>query len=120
MIISGAVILAFVVFHLSHFTFGWIQPELCRLTDAEGRHDVYSMVTLGFESWGISAFYVVGLLFLCSHLSHAAFSAFQTLGAGIGCKDTPVKRVAGCLALATVLGFASVPVAVLLGWFGAS
>ena len=117
MIVSGSVILAFIVFHLAHFTFGWIQPELYRLTDSQGRHDVYTMVTLGLESWAIAAFYLVALLFLCSHLSHAAFSAFQSLGANIGGKDTLFKPAARYVAVATIIGFASVPVAVLMGWF---
>lgn len=117
MIISGSVILAFIVFHLSHFTFGWIQPELYRLTDPQGRHDVHSMVVRGFENWGIAVVYLIGMTFLCSHLSHAFFSAWQSLGANVGGKDTSLKRVASLVAVVTVLGFASIPIAVLLGWF---
>lgn len=118
MIISGSAILTFVIFHLIHFTFGWVQPDLAGLRDERGRHDVYSMVTLGFENWGIAVFYLVAMICLCSHLSHAIFSAFQSLGLSMVGKDTLLKRVARYVAVATVVGFASVPVAVLLGWFG--
>ena len=117
MVLTGSVILAFVIFHLVHFTFGWVQPELYDLSDVQGRHDVYSMVTLGFQNWGITAFYLIAMLFLFSHLSHAAFSALQSLGLNIGGKDTVMKRVARAIAVATIVGFASVPLAALLGWF---
>ena len=117
MMLSGTIILIFVLFHLAHFTFGWIQPRLHELHDAAGRHDVYSMVTLGFENWAIALFYLVAMLFLFSHLSHAVFSAFQSLGASIGGKDTFMKKVARATAVVTILGFAAIPVAVLLGWF---
>src|SRR5215475_1469758 len=42
--VSGLIILAFILFHLSHFTFGWVNPQFLRLEDAEGRHDVYGMM----------------------------------------------------------------------------
>ena len=118
MIVSGTVILVFILFHLSHFTFGWIQPELYGLTDPQGRHDVYSMVTLAFQSTGLAILYLVAMLFLFSHLSHATFSAFQSLGITFGGKDTPLKKAARVIAAVTILGFASVPIAVLFGWLG--
>ncbi len=117
MAISGSVILAFVIFHLMHFTFGWIQPDLHHLQDAKGRHDVYTMVVTGFQNWGITAFYLVSLIFIASHLSHAMFSALRSLGASLGGKDERAKRWARVAALLTVGGFAIVPIAVLLGWF---
>lgn len=116
MIVSGTVILAFILFHLSHFTFGWIQPHLYELTDSQGRHDVYSMVTLAFQHWGIAFLYLIAMFFLFAHLSHAIFSAFQSLGLAIAGKDTSLKQIARVVAAVTILGFASVPVAALVGW----
>ena len=116
MIISGSVILAFVLFHLSHFTFGWIQPELYELTDSKGRHDVYSMVTGSFKNWWIVTIYVTAMLFLFSHLSHAAFSAFQSLGIAQLGKDTRLKPAAKLVAVVTIAGFICVPVAIVAGW----
>ncbi len=117
MIVSGSIILLFVIFHLLHFTFGVIQPQSYSLVDAEGRHDIYSMVTRDFTNWAIAGFYLVAMLFLCSHLSHAMFSAWQSLGTNIGGGDTRVKTVARYLAVLTVFGFASIPIAALVGWF---
>lgn len=119
MIVSGSVILLFILFHLAHFTFGWIQPGLHEMKDAAGRHDVYSMVTLGLRNTAIAAFYLIAMLFLFSHLSHAAYSALQTLGLPIGGKDSAMKPVAKAVAVVTVIGFASIPLAVLMGWLPA-
>ncbi|HEY1098009.1 MAG TPA: succinate dehydrogenase, partial [Myxococcota bacterium] len=49
MAVSGLLILAFIVFHLLHFTAGTIQPEFFH-TDAKGRHDVFDMVVQGFKT----------------------------------------------------------------------
>lgn len=120
MALSGTVILAFVIFHLMHFTLGWIQPELYHLTDAKGRHDVYSMVVAGFQNWAIAAFYLVAMFFLFTHLQHATYSALQTLGlAHIG-QDALRRRIAKGVAIATVLGFVSIPLSIVFGWFPAS
>src|SRR5205807_10172845 len=48
MLLSGLVILAFVIFHLLHFTLGAVQPEYHRAVDSKGRADVYAMVVHGF------------------------------------------------------------------------
>ena len=117
MIVSGSIILVFVIFHLLHFTLGWVQPDLHRLTDAEGRPDVYSMVARSFHNWVVAGFYILAMLFLCSHLTHAFFSPLQSLGISIVGKDSTVKRLARYAAVITVLGFISIPVAALLGWF---
>lgn len=80
MILSGAVVAAFVAYHLLHFTFGAAHPEYYHLRDAAGRHDVYSMVILSFRQWPITASYVAAQVLLCLHISHGASSAFQTFG----------------------------------------
>lgn len=80
MVFSGLVVLAFVVYHLAHFTFGWVAPGYAHLTDSLGRHDVYSMVVLGFRVPAIAISYVVAQAVLATHLSHGLSSAFQTLG----------------------------------------
>ena len=49
MSLTGSLILAFLIFHLLHFTGGLILPAAYEQTDAEGRHDVYAMVVDGFR-----------------------------------------------------------------------
>ena len=70
MIWSGSYILCFIIFHLAHFTFQSTNPEFRDLHDAHGLHDVYAMMLLGFSNPLISGFYIVGMILLCSHLSH--------------------------------------------------
>ena len=118
MAITGTAILAFVVFHLAHFTFGWVQPELHSLKDSQGRHDVFTMVTAGFQNPAFVAFYLIGMLFLLGHLSHALFSVFQTLGVTYGDQKGRAKQLARAVAWVTIAGFSAIPLASWLGWIG--
>ena len=88
MIYTGAVVGLFIIFHLAHFTFGLVTeadvngkmvPYL-ELKDAQGRHDVYSMIVAGFRTPWLSVLYIVANLALFAHLLHGVQSAFQTLG----------------------------------------
>src|SRR4051812_9044840 len=80
MLLSGLVILAFVIFHLLHFTFGAIQSEYHGAEDPAGRPDVYAMVIHGFRNPIITISYVIAQLFLGLHLYHAVPSMFQSVG----------------------------------------
>lgn len=89
MLWTGIVILLFTLFHLAHYTFGWVKgaevepgrvvPYL-ELKDAKGRHDVYTMMVAGFSNPVIVVLYVVAQLGLFVHLRHGVQSAFQTIG----------------------------------------
>ena len=113
---SGLVVAAFLVYHLLHFTIGTILPEAYALEDASGRHDVYSMVVIGFSHLGVALSYIVAQIVLGVHISHGASSLFQTLGArnpGVrGFSD----RVGPVLAAIIVVGNISMPLAVLAGF----
>ncbi|MDX2226586.1 MAG: succinate dehydrogenase cytochrome b subunit [Verrucomicrobiae bacterium] len=113
MAVSGLVVLAFLVFHILHFTTHTIDPEYATLFDKHGRHDVYNMVIEGFSHKGISAVYILGTGLLCLHLSHGFASLFQTLGLMSKNNEVLIQRL--CLALAILLwiGFAAVPIGVL-------
>ena len=80
MFASGLIILGFIVYHLLHFTFLKLHPQYGQLTDALGRHDVYSMMVLSFLNPLICAAYIVPVFCLCLHLSHGLSSLFQSLG----------------------------------------
>ena len=121
MLYSGLLILAFVVYHLAHYTVGLVHgtetgTNLLELHDKLGRHDVYTMVLIGFSKWWVSLSYIVAQIVLWFHLSHGISSIFQTLGLNAP-KYWPIIRGAG-LTLATIiaLGNISIPTAVLLGW----
>jgi len=78
MIFSGLLIFAFLIYHLCHFTFGWIDSDFHGLYDSKNRLDVYGYVYHSFSNAFISLFYLSSLVCLGLHLSHAFFSVCQT------------------------------------------
>ena len=80
MLLSGLILLAFIVYHLAHFTLGWVHGEHRGLTDELGRHDAYSMLVLSFQQPLIAVAYLIAMGLLFMHLAHGAASIFQTAG----------------------------------------
>ena len=115
MMLSGVLALAYLVYHLLHFTFRVTHPSISHLRDSLGRHDVYAMVVLSFRQWPISLAYVLGVACLSLHLSHGMASAFQSLGFSDERTMPRLARAGRILALAMFIGYASIPVAVWLG-----
>lgn len=116
MVVSGLVVLAFIIFHLLHFTVRTIDPRFPLLKhDPLNHYDVYSMMVYGFQNYYISAFYIVGLFLLTLHLTHGSSSFFQSLGLNDK-KMAPRLALAGRIfAWALFVGYTSIPVAILLG-----
>lgn len=114
MIWTGLGILLYVGYHLLHFTFITTNPEYATLTDSVGRFDVYSMVILGFQNYLISGVYLVAMFALAFHVNHALPSVLQTLGLTRPEYRTCLKRLGNLAALFFFVGYASMPVAVLL------
>src|SRR5260370_36053135 len=81
MLLSGLIVLAFIIYHLAHFTVRVTDRRFALLKmDPLGHYDVYSMMVYGFQNPYVSAFYVLGLFLLALHLSHVSSSFFQSLG----------------------------------------
>jgi len=118
MLTSGLVIFAFLIYHLLHFTFGVTDPISHRLTDDQGRHDVYTIVVVGFQNEYVSSAYVIAMLFLGLHLSHASSSIFQTLGLVSDRWRTLLHRAGFVVAVTIMVGNISIPMAVLTGFIG--
>ncbi len=115
-LVSGLVILAFIVFHLAHYTMGLIDPAFLTLVDSQGRHDVYGMVVAGFSQPLVSVFYIVAMGLLLLHLSHGVSSLFQSLGLRSSKTFGIFNKLAKGSALFLFIGNSSIPLAVLLGW----
>jgi succinate dehydrogenase / fumarate reductase, cytochrome b subunit len=115
MIYSGLLVLCFVIYHLLHFTFQTTNPDFRTLVDAQGRHDVYRMVILGFRQPLVSAFYILSVYLLGWHLSHGFGSVTQTLGVNNRKVAEFVSNGGRVLAWLIFAGYASIPVSVLLG-----
>lgn len=133
---SGLVLLAFIVYHLLHFTVGVVQPETFDLhevlrgdvwlpeANAEvlkqtpahmQRHDAYGMFVRGFQQPAIAISYIVAMLLLGSHLRHGTVSMFATLGYHKGQQKRIAERVGLTLAAVITLANLSFPIAVLAG-----
>jgi succinate dehydrogenase / fumarate reductase, cytochrome b subunit len=115
MIISGLIVLCFVIYHLLQFTLLWTDPEFRKLHDSLGRHDVYRMLVLGFRHPLVSLFYVLGLFLLANHLSHGFASIIQTLGINNRKMAGFVSNGGQILAWLVFAGYVSIPAAILLG-----
>ena len=117
MVVSGFVVLAFIIFHLLHFTARKFNPQFPLLKlDPLNRSDVYSMMVYGFQNVYVSSFYIVGLFFLTLHLTHGSSSFFQSLGLN-NQRLTPRLAIGGrTVAWLLFVGYTSIPIAVLLGF----
>jgi succinate dehydrogenase / fumarate reductase cytochrome b subunit len=104
---GGVLLLLFVIFHLLHFTTGTLHPFFVP-------GDVYANVVVGFSVPAVVAFYLVAMAALALHLHHGVASLFQTLGASHPHWNPGRRRLATLLAVVVPVGFAAVPVAVVL------
>jgi len=108
MIWSGILILGFVVFHLLDLTVGVIHPEF-----EEGK--VYANLLRSLGSVFGAGVYVVSMIALGFHLWHGLWSIFQSLGLSHRGISAGIQKVAIALTVLVTLGFAAVPLAVLVG-----
>ena len=118
MVISGTVILGFVIFHLLHFTAQMVDrsyQEMEAVVDGKTVHDVHRMVVAGFSKPLVSGFYILAMGLLFFHLRHGAASVFQTIGIRDRTLAKLIESASWALAVILFLGFSSIPVAVLLG-----
>jgi len=115
MVVTGLMTLAFILYHLMHFTFRVTNPAYKTLLDAQGRFDVYSMVILGFQNVFISIAYMVGMVLLGYHLTHGVASIFQTVGLSTPRTQHIYERVAFVVAAVIVIGNISIPLSILFG-----
>ena len=119
MIHSGLIVLAFLIYHLLHYTFGVVQADAYGLETVLGNepvHDVYGMVVAGFSHPVVSLSYIVAMVVLSLHLCHGISSSLQTLGATHASLMGLKKHGGPVLATLIFIGFVSTPVAVLLGF----
>ena len=131
---SGVIQLAFIIFHIAHFTVrsvprmrydepGVIQPSEVPLVKhgevvvKNGQpvmtFNVNDMMISGFKVWCVSAFYILANGLLCLHLTHGVSSMFQTLGLSNSNWRRRLDRLALAYGWVVFLGFAAIPAATL-------
>jgi succinate dehydrogenase / fumarate reductase cytochrome b subunit len=105
---GGAFLLAFIVFHILHFTTLTIFPSYSTT-------DVYANVVRGFSVWWVVLLYVAAMIALGLHLYHGIWSSLRTLGASQP-SPNPLRRPAtAAVAVIVWLGFTVIPIAVFAG-----
>jgi succinate dehydrogenase / fumarate reductase cytochrome b subunit len=111
MIWSGILIFAFVVYHVLDLTVGVANPDFVH-------GDIYHNVLATFgQAAGVIA-YLVAMVGVGFHLWHGVYSMFQSLGMTNRRLTPKVQRFAAAVAVLLTLGFASIPLGVLVGIIG--
>ncbi len=108
-LVTGLLLLAFIVFHILHFTTGTILPS------THMPMDVYGNVVRGFRIWWVALFYFVAMVGLGMHLYHGLWGSPRTLGV-----ENPYapahKPIPQIIAIVVWALFTSIPVAVVIGY----
>ena len=131
---SGFVVLAFLIYHLAHFTVGIAGADTFKAnldevtlqhdvrefgiplaTAGTEVHDVYSMVFLGFANPLVSLFYIIAVGLLSLHLWHGTESLFQTFGWRNGKWETGLRRVVAFYCILYFLCNLAIPGAIFSG-----
>ena len=102
MALTGLVVLAFLIFHIIHFT---IDPHI--------EHNAYSLYVWAFQQPVYYAIYLVGIGLLSLHLGHGASSWLQSLGWRH--PKYPADKLGPAVALVLFVGYMVPPTAVLIG-----
>lgn len=123
MMMSGLIIAAFVIYHLLHFTVQVPEVNLTHqnfleLHDAKGRHDVFTMMIVGFSNPLVCAFYILAMALLCLHLSHGVSAMFSSLGWKNDAYAPAIDCFAKTASLLIFLGYVSIPVAIYFFHYG--
>jgi succinate dehydrogenase / fumarate reductase cytochrome b subunit len=141
---SGVILLAFIIFHIAHYTVRVVpgkaydeaivgtmggQPydapimvPLVKHGEAamENGHPVMTfnvndMMVAGFQVWWGSAFYIIATGLLCMHLTHGVSSMFQTMGLRNKDWRKRLDLLARGYGWVVFIGFAVIPLAVMAG-----
>lgn len=108
MVISGPLVLLYVIYHLAMFAFLVTGPGYSHT-------DVYRNVVSAFQAPAISGIYIVAMLLLGLHLYHGAWSMLHTLGISSPRYRRLRRVMAPAFAIAITAGYISIPLAVLAG-----
>jgi succinate dehydrogenase / fumarate reductase, cytochrome b subunit len=131
--LTGLVVLAFLIYHLAHFTIGGVDDNFkANLKPYVLEHDyhvlglsvvkagtsvldVHSMVVKGFQNPIVSGFYIIAVGLLSFHLVHGVDSMFQTLGFRNSSWGPGLRKFSLVLAVLYFLGNLAIPAAILAG-----
>lgn len=107
---GGVIILLFVIYHILDLTTGTLNP-------VGDKQRPYANVVADFapDRWYVTLFYTLAIVAIGFHLRHGIFSAVRTLGQQTARGERIARVTALVLSLVLVVGYLSVPFAVLTG-----
>jgi succinate dehydrogenase / fumarate reductase, cytochrome b subunit len=106
--VGGALILAFLIYHILHFTTGTAHPDFVELNP-------YHNVTTGFRDPLVAGVYLAAMVLVGLHLYHGVWSSGRSLGLSQPSPRPLHRRLALGLAVFIWLGFTAIVVAGFLG-----
>ena len=121
--VGGLILLAFIIYHLLHFTIGAGHSDIrpCAVINEVFTCYAYENVIAGFQGtlgFGVGIFYCLAQVFLGLHLTHGIWSMTRTLGQGNPRFDGMARKVAMATGLIITIGNCSIPIAVMFGIVG--
>ena len=116
MLYSGYTILAFVGYHIAHFTLGVVHSPITTYGPKDDLiHDVFAKYVADFQNPVIFLLYAAAMVGIAMHLAHAVSSTFRTLGVMRGKYRESLSKVGPVVGYVTAIGFLIPPAACLLG-----
>lgn len=115
MAVTGVALFVFIGFHLGHFTFGLVQPDVFHHLDSQGRYDAFTMYVTGFRNMPLFFVYLVAMMILSLHLGHGASSWLQSLGLRHPKYSPALDNLGSLLSAVLFLGYMAPPTAIVLG-----
>lgn len=120
MIVTGVVLLAFIIFHIMDLTLGVaVEPEGFQHNGLNNNGELvsyaYANLVASFERWGVAIWYIIAQLALLLHLSHGLWTATSDLGITGARWRKVLLFLSGLIPLLVVVGNIAIPVAVLTG-----
>ncbi len=113
---GGVALIAFLTWHLMHFTTNKINVNSA-VSDATIGDSPYQLVVASFQVWWITVFYLAALVAVGLHLQHGVWSAVQTLGwAGTPGARRISQLLGNAVALVVSIGFALPPLFIMFGF----
>lgn len=114
MLISGIILLAFIIFHILDLTMG-VTPAAA---DVFQHGEIYANLVASFSRWWVAVFYIIAMVVLFFHLSHGIWLAVSDLGI-VGKRWRAILLFVAYLVPAVVMiGNISIPLSVAFGWIG--
>jgi succinate dehydrogenase / fumarate reductase cytochrome b subunit len=107
---GGVIILLFVIFHILDLTTGTLNP-----VGDEQRPYANVVADFALDRWYVTLFYTLAIVAVGFHLRHGIFSAARTLGQRTARGERIARVAALILSVALVVGYLSVPFAVMTG-----